>query len=76
MGKTTTKTREMLKITYSMISISHAEVSDQFGRFENGIQSVDDNEKLVRLSTSTTSEYIVKVEGNIRADRRKIIHDV
>lgn len=76
MGKTTTETHEMLKITYGMISMSHAEVFNQFGRFENGTQSVDHNEKLGRLSTSITSEYIAKLEGNIRADHRKILHEV
>lgn len=53
------------------MSLSRTQVFDWYGT-----QSVDNDNRSGRLSTSTTPEYIAIVEENIRANRWKTIHDV
>lgn len=50
----------------------NTQVFSSCNQFKNDSQLIDDEEKSAKQSTNTIPENIVKVEENIRADRKLI----
>jgi hypothetical protein len=51
-------------------------VFEWHARFKTGRTSVDDGEHTERPSSLTTPETVARIQGLIRHDRRRTIHDV
>ena len=68
--KTVAETHEMLIQVYGEEAVSKKCVYDWFKRFKDGRESVEDEERSGRPSTSRTDDMIVKVREILSRDRR------
>ncbi|KAL4083495.1 hypothetical protein QTP88_028811 [Uroleucon formosanum] len=76
LGKTVAETLECLKTVYGDEALKKTAVYDWFKRFKNGQESLEDEERSGRPSTSKNDETIEKVKNLVRSDRRLRIQDM
>jgi histone-lysine N-methyltransferase SETMAR len=76
LGKSATETHEMLVEVYGDAAVTRKTVYKWSERFRNGSESIDDEERSGRPSTSCTDENISKVNEMIRSNRRLTIRDI
>ena len=72
-GKTDSETYDVLKTAFGDKCLSRSNVFIWFNRFKNDCESVEDDPRPGRPSTSKTDENIVKVRDLVRSDRRLTI---
>ena len=63
--KSAKETHEMLKLVYGDAAVTMKTVYKRFDRFRNGCESVEDEERSGRLSTSKNQENIERVSEMI-----------
>jgi len=66
----------MLKLVYGDAAVTMKTVYKRFDRFRNGCESVEDEERSGRLSTSKNQENIERVSEMIRSNRRLTIREI
>ena len=66
----------MLKTAFGEKAMGRSQTFQCFSRFKAGRTSTDDDERCVRLVSSSTPEIIERVHQIIREDRRRTIDDV
>jgi hypothetical protein len=76
LGKSATKTLEMLHEVFGEYSLSQKAVFESHSRFNAGQVSVEENERSGRLSNSKTTENVEKVRELIHEDHRRTIHEL
>ena len=76
LGKSSTKTLEMIQQGIGDRSLSRAQVFQWHAQFKTGRISVDDDERTGRPSSCTTPEIVARIQELIRQDRRLIIRDI
>jgi len=74
--KRATETHEMLKLVYGNTAVTIKSVYKWFERFRNGYESVEDEERSGRPSTSKTKENVERVSEMIRSNRRLTITEI
>ena len=74
--KSAKETNEMLKLVYGDAALTMKTVYKWFERFRNGCESVEDEERSGRPSTSKTQENVAKVCEMIRSNRQLIIKEI
>jgi len=74
--KSAKETYEMLKLVYGDAAVTMKMVYKWFERFRNGCESVEDEERLGRPSTSKTQENVERVSEMIRSNRRLTIREI
>ena len=74
--KSAKETHEMLKLVYGDAAVTMKTVYKWFERFRNGCESVEDEERSGRPSTSKTQENVERVSEMIRSNRRLTITDI
>ena len=74
--KSAKETHEMLKLVYSDAAVTMKTVYKWFERFRNGFESVEDEERSGRPSTSKTQEKVERVSEMIRSNRRLSIREI
>jgi len=74
--KSAKETHEMLKLFYGGAAVTMKVVYKWFERFRNGYESVEDEERSGRPSTSKTQENVEKVSEMIRSNGRMIITEI
>lgn len=75
-GKSASETYELLKEVFGDECLSRSNVFIWFQRFKDGRQSVEDDPRSGRPSSSKTDENIVKVRDLVRSDRRLTIREM
>jgi len=70
------ETHEMLKLVYGDPAVTMKTVYNWFERFRKGCESVEDEERLGRPSTSKTQENVERVIEMIRSNRRLTIREI
>lgn len=75
-GKTASETYELLKTAFGDKCLSRSNVFIWFNRFKNGRESVEDEPRSGRPSTSKTDDNVVKVRDLVRSDRRLTIREM
>ena len=70
------ETRETLKLVYGDAAVTMKKVYKWFERFRNGCESVEDEERSERPSTSKTQENVQIVSEMIWSNRRLTIRDI
>ena len=65
--------QEMLKLVYGDVAVTINTVYKWFERLRNGCESVEDEERSGRPSTSKTQENVERVSEMIRSNRRLTI---
>jgi len=73
MQKSAKETHEMLKLVYGDAAVTMKTVYKGFERFRNICESVEDEERSGRPSTSKTQENVERVSEMIRSNRRLTI---
>ena len=73
--KSSKETHEMLKLVYGAAAVTMKAVYKWFERFRNGCESVEDEERSGRPSTSKTQENVERVSEMIRSNRRLTIRE-
>lgn len=76
LGKTAAETLECLKAVYSDEALKKTAVYDWFKRFKNGQESLENEERSGRPSTSKNDKTIEKVKNLVRSVRRLRIQDM
>jgi transposase len=76
LGKSATETHEMFVEVYGDAVITRKTVYKWSERFRSGSESIDDEERPGRPSTSCTDENISKVNEMIRSNRRITIREI
>ncbi|CAI6359366.1 unnamed protein product [Macrosiphum euphorbiae] len=76
LGKTAAETLECLKTVFGDEALKKTAVYDWFKWFKNGQESLEDEERSGRPSTSKNYETIEKVKNLVRSDRRLRIQDM
>ena len=66
----------MLKLVYGDNAVTIKMVYKWFERFHNGCESVEDEEKSGRPSTSKTQENVERVSEMFRSNRRLTIREI
>jgi len=66
----------MLKLVYGDAAVTMKTVYEWFERFRNGCESVEDEERSGRPSTSETQENVERVSEMIRSNRRLTIREI
>ena len=66
----------MLKLVYGDAAVTVKTVYKWFERFQNDCESVEDEERLGRPSTSKTQENVERVSEMIRSNRRLTIREI
>ena len=72
--KSAKETHKMLKLVYGDAAVKT--VYKWFERFRNGCESVEDEERSGRPSTSKTQENVERVTEMIRSNRRLTIREI
>ena len=75
-GKTASETYELLKTAFGDKCLSRSNVFIRLNRFKNGRESVEDEPRSGRPSTSKTDDNVVKVRNLVRSDRRLTIREM
>ena len=70
------ETYEMLKLVYGDAAVTMKTVYKWFERFRSGCESVEDEERSGRLSTSKTQENVETVSEMIRSNRWLAIREI
>jgi transposase len=70
------ETHEMLKLVYGDAAVTMKTVYKWFERFRNSWESVENEERSVRPSTSKTQENAEIVSEMIRSNRRLTIREI
>lgn len=76
LGKSATETLSLIQDAYGNDALSRARCFEWHSRFINGRNSLEDDERSGRPTTSTSPEMVREVEQLVRADRRISINDV
>jgi len=76
MQKSAKETHEMLKLVYGDAAVTMKMVYKRFERFRKGCESVEDEERSGRPSTSKTQENVVRVSEMIQSNRRLTIREI
>ena len=76
LGKTESKTFEMLKQAFGDSCISRSRNFEWFGRFKNGRNSTANDDRLGQQSTATTPSKVVQVRAAVNQDCRRTKHDL
>ena len=66
----------MLKLVSGDTAVNMKTVYKWFERFHNGCESVEDEERSGRLSTSKTQENVERLSEMIRSNRRLVIREI
>ena len=74
--KSAKETHEMLKLVYGDATVTMKTVYKWFARFHYGCESVEDDERSGRPSTSKTKENVERVSEMIRSNRRLTIREI
>jgi len=74
--KSAKETHEILKLVYGDAAVTMKTVYKWFERFHNGCESVEDEERLGRPSTSKTQENVERVSEMIQSNRRLTIREI
>jgi len=72
-GKSASETLSALHQVYGDTSLKKTAVYDWFSRFKNGKETLEDDQRIGRPSTSRTEEMIEKVRQLIQCDPRMTI---
>ena len=75
-GKSVTKTIEMLKIAFGEEAMCRTQTYEWWKRFKEGRTSVDDDPRSGRPSTSKTDDNVAKVLEVIRSNRRLTVREI
>ena len=76
LGKSATETFAMLNTAYGDIAMKHTACFKWHERFKGGRQSVDDDERPGRPSTSTDDPHVDKINTLVRENRRLTIREL
>ena len=76
LGKTPTETFDMLQKAFPESALGRTQVFEWHSRFKSGQDSVKDEERSGRPTTSKTPETIARIEALIREDRRRTIREI
>jgi hypothetical protein len=76
LGKTASKTYEMLRTAFGDSAMGRTPTFEWFCRFKHGETSVEDSERSGRLSTGLTDENVENVRKIINEDRRNNITEI
>ncbi|PNF33551.1 hypothetical protein B7P43_G17321 [Cryptotermes secundus] len=76
LGKSALKTLSALQQVYGDTALKKSAVYDSFSRFRNGQETLEDDQRSGRYSTSRTEEMIGKVRQLIRCDRKITIAEL
>ncbi|GFU10946.1 protein GVQW3 [Trichonephila clavipes] len=76
LGKTGTKTYEMMKTAFGNEAMTHARVFDGFRRFKEGRQSVNSDTRSGRPSTSRNEHKIAQVKAVGLSDHRLTVQEI
>jgi len=74
--KSAKETHEVLKLVYGDAAVTMKTGFKWFERFLNGCESVEDEERSGRPSTSKTQENVERVSEIIRSNRRMTIREI
>jgi len=74
--KNAKETQEKLKLVYGDVAMPMKTVYKWFERFCKGCESVEDEERSGRPSTSKTQENVERVSEMIRSNRRLTIREI
>jgi len=75
-AKSDKETHEMLKLVYGDAAVTMKTVYKWFEGFHNGCESVEDEERSGRPSTSKPQENLKRVSEMIRSNRRLTIREI
>ena len=73
LGKPASETLSALQQVYGDTALNKSAVYDRFSRFKNGQETLEDDQRSGRPSTSRTDEMIEEVRQLIQCDRRMTI---
>lgn len=76
LGKTGKQTHDMLLAVYGDECVTLRVVYKWFRRFESGQESIEDQERCGRPSTSKTADHIEAIGALVRANRRLTIREI
>ena len=76
LGKSASETLSALQQVYGDTALKKSAVYDWFSRFKNGQETLEDDQRSGRPSTSRTEEMIGKVRQLIRCDQRMTIAEM
>ena len=76
LGKAGSETLEKLKTTYGGTALAKTAVYDWHKRFKGSRDSVEDDDRSGRPSTSRTECFMLRVRSLIMADRRLTIREI
>ena len=74
--KSAKETYEMLKLVYGDAAVTMQTVYKWFERFHNGCESVEDEQRSGRTSTSKTQENVERISEMIWSNRRLTIREI
>lgn len=76
LNKSATETHQMLRQAYGDTAVTHKTVCKWLGRFKEGKESLDDDDRSGRPSTSRNDDNIAAVKTIIRSNRRLTIREI
>jgi len=74
--KSVNETHEMLKLVYGDAAVTMKTVYKWFERSRNGCESVEDEERSGRPSTSKTQQNVERVSKMIQSNKRLTIREI
>ncbi|XP_076333402.1 protein GVQW3-like [Tachypleus tridentatus] len=76
LGKSATKTFAMLNTAYGVVAMKRTACFKWHERFKDGRQSIEDDERPGRPSTSTDDQHTDKINTLVRANRRLTVREL
>ena len=76
LGKTFSETFEMIRTVYGDDSLSRTQCYEWFRRFKEGRESVEDDHRSGRPSTSTDDFHVNQVNELVRSNRRLTVREM